>query len=184
MKKLFLFILLFIPAIVFAELVKTTVVDKMEVLENGTVQVRQAIRVVEDGKVISQQFHRYVVLPGEDYSKREAKVKAVCETVQTQAVIDAFKNPTTPEVVPGLVKQTKVSKIHILEDGTVVAEKKTEVLDSGKVIGSSVQREKIVSGTDFMTKDAAIVDVCTVVQTKEVVDAYVAKYPVAEVVTK
>ena len=108
----------------------------------------------------------------------------MCETVQTQAVIDAYKNPTIPEVIPGLVKQTKVSKIHVLEDGTVVAEKKTEVLDSGKVIGSSVQREKIVPGTDFTTKDASIADVCTVVQTKEVVDAYVAKYPVAEVVTK
>ena len=35
-------------------LTKETVVDKIEVLENGTLQVRTATRVLEDGEVLSQ----------------------------------------------------------------------------------------------------------------------------------
>ena len=171
--------LILLPAFAFAgELTKITVIDKMEVLSAGHVQVRQATRTMEDGKVIAQQFHRYVVSPGDDYSKRDAKVQAVCAKVQTQAVIDAFKNPVEPTVTPGLVKETKVGKIHILEDGTLVAEKVTKVLDNGKEIGKSKVIEKIVPGTDVITKEAIIKDVAEVIQTQAVIDAYNAKIAV------
>lgn len=179
MKKLLTLISLILFAfasIASAELVKQTVVDKMEVLQNGTVQVREAIRVVEDGKVISQQFHRYVVSPGDDYSKREDKVKAVCDKVQTQTIIDAYKNPSPPIVTPGLVKEIKVDKIHVLEDGTIVARTTTKVLDDGKEIGKSQVQEKIVPGDSFEAKTTFVKDICTVIQTKEVVDAYKAAH--------
>jgi hypothetical protein len=42
---------------------KISVVDKVEVVENGTVQVRTATRIVEDGKVISQSYHRHTSHP-------------------------------------------------------------------------------------------------------------------------
>ena len=42
---------------------KETVVDKMEVLEKGQVQVRTATRVLEDGVELSSSFHRHVVVP-------------------------------------------------------------------------------------------------------------------------
>ena len=44
-------------------LTKETVVDKIEVLEMGQVQVRTATRVKEDGTVLSSSFHRHVVEP-------------------------------------------------------------------------------------------------------------------------
>ena len=44
-------------------LTKETVVDKIEVLEMGQVQVRTATRVKEDGAVLSTSFHRHVVEP-------------------------------------------------------------------------------------------------------------------------
>ena len=44
-------------------LTKETVVDKIEVLEMGQVQVRTATRVKEDGAVLSSSFHRHVVEP-------------------------------------------------------------------------------------------------------------------------
>ena len=47
---------------------KQTVVDKIEVTENGTVQVRTATRIMEDGVQLSQSYHRHVVVPGADYS--------------------------------------------------------------------------------------------------------------------
>ena len=38
-------------------LTKQSVVDKIEVLELGQIQVRTADRVLEDGVVLSQAFH-------------------------------------------------------------------------------------------------------------------------------
>jgi hypothetical protein len=37
-------------------LTKETVVDKIEVLESNAIQVRSAIRVLEDGEVLSQSY--------------------------------------------------------------------------------------------------------------------------------
>jgi hypothetical protein len=44
-------------------LTKETIVDKIEVLEMGNVQVRTATRVLEDGAVLSSSFHRHVLSP-------------------------------------------------------------------------------------------------------------------------
>jgi hypothetical protein len=76
---------------------KITVVDSIEVLENGCVQVRTANRVVEDGTVLSQSFHRHVVAPGDDYSGQEARVQAVCAAAHTADVIDAYKAAIAPK---------------------------------------------------------------------------------------
>jgi len=70
---------------------KQIVVDKIEVIENGSVQVRTATRITEDGKEISSTFHRHVVAPGDDYSSEDARVKAICSVIHTVAVIDAYK---------------------------------------------------------------------------------------------
>jgi hypothetical protein len=72
-------------------LTKTTVVDKIETLENGCVQVRAAIRVMEDGRVLSQSFHRHVVAPGQDYSGEDPRVQAICAAVHTPEVIAAYE---------------------------------------------------------------------------------------------
>ena len=70
---------------------KETVVDLIEAIENGCVQVRTATRILDDGKVISQSFHRHVVAPGDDYSQEDARVQAICAAVQTPEVIAAYK---------------------------------------------------------------------------------------------
>jgi hypothetical protein len=44
-------------------LTKETVVDKIEVLESNAIQVRSAIRVLEDGEVLSSSYHRHVRSP-------------------------------------------------------------------------------------------------------------------------
>lgn len=71
-------------------LTKTSVVDLCEVVENGTVQVRTATRIMEDGKVLSQSFHRHCVTPGQDYSQEDAKVQALCAAVHTPECIAAY----------------------------------------------------------------------------------------------
>ena len=74
-------------------LTKQTVTDKIEVVgQFNHVQVREAIQVLEDGNVISQSYHRYVVTPTDDYSSRDAKVQAVCNAVFTADVISAYED--------------------------------------------------------------------------------------------
>lgn len=60
---------------------KQTIVDKIEILENGNVQVRTATRIVEDGNVISSTYHRHVLAPGADLSNEDPKVVAICNAV-------------------------------------------------------------------------------------------------------
>lgn len=70
---------------------KVISVDFIEVVENGSVQVRTKTAIMEDGKQISGNFHRHVVAPGADYSKEDAKVKAICAAVHTADVVAAYK---------------------------------------------------------------------------------------------
>lgn len=74
---------------------KQTVVDKIEVIENGCVQVRTATRIVEDGNVISTSYHRHVVAPGQDYSQEDARVQAICAATHTPEVIAAYQAAQT-----------------------------------------------------------------------------------------
>ena len=74
---------------------KQIVVDLIEAVENGTVQVRTCTRIMEDGKEISSTFHRHVVAPGADYSAEDAKVQAICAAVHTPEVIAAYKAAQT-----------------------------------------------------------------------------------------
>ena len=73
-------------------LTKEIVVDKIEVTgEFRHVQVRTATRVLEDGVVLSQSFHRHVVAPdATDISGETQEVQDVCNAVHTQAVKDAY----------------------------------------------------------------------------------------------
>jgi hypothetical protein len=70
---------------------KLVVVDRIEVLENGNVQVRTKTAIMEDGKQISGTFHRHVVAPGDDYSAEDARVQAICEATHTAEVVAAYQ---------------------------------------------------------------------------------------------
>jgi hypothetical protein len=70
---------------------KLIVVDRIEVIENGSVQVRTKTAIMEDGKQISGTFHRHVVAPGDDYSGEDARVQAICAATHTAGVIAAYK---------------------------------------------------------------------------------------------
>ena len=74
---------------------KIEVVDRIEVLENGCVQVRTKTAIMEDGQQISASFHRHVVAPGDDYAAEDARVKAICKATHTAAVVSAYKASQT-----------------------------------------------------------------------------------------
>jgi len=77
-------------------LTKEVVIDKIEVLENGTLQVRQATRIVEDGEVLSTSYHRHCVSPGDDLSSEDARVSAVATSIWTPEVVAAYKAAQAP----------------------------------------------------------------------------------------
>ncbi len=72
-------------------LTKETIVDKIEVLEMGQVQVRTATRVLEDGVALSSSYHRHVVVPGDDLSGQDERVSAVATATWTPAVVSAWE---------------------------------------------------------------------------------------------
>ena len=72
-------------------LTKETIVDKIEVLEMGQVQVRTATRVLEDGVALSSSFHRHVLAPGDDLSEQDAKVSAIATATWTPEVVTAYE---------------------------------------------------------------------------------------------
>jgi len=90
-------------------LTKETVVDKIEVLEMGEVQVRTATRVLEDGVQLSSSFHRHVVVPSvktgdtwgdTDISGEDARVQAVATATWTSAVKTAYQEMVDAQETP------------------------------------------------------------------------------------
>ena len=70
---------------------KNISVDVIEVVESGFVQVRTAIKIIEDGKEIGRTFYRHSVSPGDDYSQEDVKVQSICAVVHTAEVIAAYQ---------------------------------------------------------------------------------------------
>ena len=72
-------------------LTKEQKIDKIEVVENGTLQVRQVTRIMEDGKELSSSYHRWAFEPGSDVSDQPANVQAIAAAAWTPEVIAAYQ---------------------------------------------------------------------------------------------
>ena len=70
---------------------KETVVDQITVTENGIVLYREATRIIEDGKVLTQTYHRTSLTPGQDITGQPDKVVAICNTAWTPEVVAAYQ---------------------------------------------------------------------------------------------
>ena len=91
---------------------KTVVIDKIEVLEKGQIQVRTKTTVLEDSVALSSSFHRHAIAPrlrtgrviaddgsvsaagtwnDTDISGEAANVQAVATAAWTDAVKDAYE---------------------------------------------------------------------------------------------
>lgn len=66
------------------------VIDKIEIVENGILQVREATRILKNGTQIAQTYHRWSFAPGSDISEMPANVQAIASAAWTQEVIDAY----------------------------------------------------------------------------------------------
>ena len=71
---------------------KTTVIDKIEILEDGVIQVREAKRVFDDdGTFIGERLSRWTLKPGQDVSAEKALVRKICADVWTPATVADYQ---------------------------------------------------------------------------------------------
>jgi hypothetical protein len=61
-------------------------IDRIEVIENGFIQVRQATIIERDGAFVSRTFHRWSLTPDQDISGQEQKVQDICNAAWTDEV--------------------------------------------------------------------------------------------------
>jgi hypothetical protein len=65
-------------------------VDQIEVVENGSIQVRTATIIEKDGVELTRTYHRHVKHPGEDVSNEDSKVQAIANVIWTEEVIQEY----------------------------------------------------------------------------------------------
>jgi|TARA_R110000823_G_scaffold24498_2_gene72809 hypothetical protein len=68
-------------------LTKTVTVDNITVQERGTIQVRTATAILEDGVELSRTFHRHVLHPGDDLSGQDPRTTAIAQATWTDTVL-------------------------------------------------------------------------------------------------
>jgi hypothetical protein len=72
-------------------LTEKTLIDKVELTEVNTIQVRTATIIERDGTEISRSYHRHVVSPGDDITNEDPKVQAIANAIWTEEVIAAYR---------------------------------------------------------------------------------------------
>jgi hypothetical protein len=71
-------------------LAERTEEDKIEILVDGTMQIRTATIIERDGVEISRTYHRHVIQPDADPADQSAKVKRIAASVWTAEVKTTF----------------------------------------------------------------------------------------------
>jgi len=76
-----------------------SVVDKVEVLLNGSIQVRRRDQILKDDVEVAATYHRHVVNPGDDLTNEDPRVAAIAAATWTEEVIAAYQAslPPAPE---------------------------------------------------------------------------------------
>lgn len=71
-------------------LTEKTIIDKIELIENNSIQVRTATVIEKDGVELTRTFHRHVVAPGADITNEDPKVQAIANAIWTEEIIAAY----------------------------------------------------------------------------------------------
>jgi len=66
-------------------------IDRIEVVDMGVIQVRQATIIERDGEFVSRTFHRWVLTPDMDISDQEQKVQDIANAAWTPEVKAAYE---------------------------------------------------------------------------------------------
>jgi len=75
-------------------LTSETYIDKVEILSDGQIQVREAKVIYEDGKEISRAYHRMVLDPGrEDIAAVTTKTEGKRNKIDVAAIASTLWTP-------------------------------------------------------------------------------------------
>jgi urease accessory protein UreE len=77
-----------------------SVVDKIEVLLLGQIQVRRRDQILKDGVEVAATYHRHVLNPGDDLSNEDSRVVAIAEATWTPEVIAAYQASLEVSTLP------------------------------------------------------------------------------------
>ena len=67
---------------------KQQVIDRIEILEDSTIQVRQRLTAYDDdGSKIGERYLRYVLTPGQDVTAQPTKIRQIANVIWTPQVI-------------------------------------------------------------------------------------------------
>jgi hypothetical protein len=66
-------------------------IDKIELVQDFFVQVRQATIIERDSEFVSRTFHRWVLTPDSDISDQQQKVQDICNAAWTPEVRQAYE---------------------------------------------------------------------------------------------
>jgi len=72
-------------------LTEKTIIDKIEIIENNSIQVRTTTLIEKDGTELTRTFHRHVVAPGADLTNEDPKVQAIANAIWTEEIIAAYQ---------------------------------------------------------------------------------------------
>ena len=72
-------------------LIETKKVDKIEVIENNSIQVRTATIIEKDNVEIAKTYHRHIVTPTDSIENEDSRVKAIANAIWTEEVIAKYK---------------------------------------------------------------------------------------------
>ena len=76
-------------------LTSSLIIDKIEVMEDGTIQVRQRTDVFDDSiptNIIASSYHRWPLVPGQDLTGQDPKVVSIANATWTQSVITSYQS--------------------------------------------------------------------------------------------
>ncbi len=76
------------------------ITGKIEILEDGQVQLREDTIILRDNTEISRLYHRRVLEPGQDITNEDIRLKSVCGIIWTAQVIDDFKKKRESLLIP------------------------------------------------------------------------------------
>ena len=71
-------------------LLEKKIIDKIEILENSKIQVREATIIEKDGQEIARTFHRHVLSPGDNLDSEDSRVAAIANVLWTEEVVSEF----------------------------------------------------------------------------------------------
>ena len=73
------------------EIIEKKIIDKIEIVETNSIQVRTASIIEKDGVQIAKTYYRHVLNPTDSVENEDSRVQAIANAIWTPEVIETYK---------------------------------------------------------------------------------------------